>query len=129
MTNSPTSQVSLEQTDQLEQRLARFRKAINPWMKPKIIMGGILVLLLVFMGILAPALSPYDPNLQDLSKTLQAPGWWGSAHFLGTDHVGRDCLSRIFYGARISLVVVAVTLGVGLVIGVIAGLLAGWYGR
>ncbi|MEE2956499.1 MAG: ABC transporter permease, partial [Pseudomonadota bacterium] len=127
MTNSPTSQVSLEQTDQLEQRLARFRKAINPWMKPKIIMGGILVLLLVFMGILAPALSPYDPNLQDLSKTLQAPGWWGSAHFLGTDHVGRDCLSRIFYGARISLVIAGTVVIISGVIGVGLGAISGYF--
>jgi len=127
LTNSPTSQVSLEQTDQLEQRLARFRKAINPWMKPKIIMGGILVLLLVFMGILAPALSPYDPNLQDLSKTLQAPGWWGSAHFLGTDHVGRDCLSRIFYGARISLVIAGTVVIISGVIGVGLGAISGYF--
>ena len=127
MTNSPTSQVSLEQTDQLEQRLARFRKAINPWMKPKIIMGGILVLLLVFMGILGPALSPYDPNLQDLSKTLQAPGWWGSAHFLGTDHVGRDCLCRIFYGARISLVIAGTVVIISGVIGVGLGAISGYF--
>ena len=58
MKNSPTSQVSLQKIDQVEHRLVRFRKAINPWMKPKIIMGGILVLLLVFMGLLAPVLSP-----------------------------------------------------------------------
>jgi peptide/nickel transport system permease protein len=119
--------VSLKQPDQVEQGMARFRKAINPWMKPKIIMGGILVLLLVFMGLLAPALSPYDPNLQNLTNTLQAPGWWGSAHFLGTDHVGRDCLSRIFYGARISLVIAGTVVVISGVIGVGLGAISGYF--
>ena len=96
-------------------------------MKPKIIMGGILVLLLVFMGLLAPALSPYDPNLQNLTNTLQAPGWWGSAHFLGTDHVGRDCLSRIFYGARISLVIAGTVVVISGVIGVGLGAISGYF--
>lgn len=127
MKNSPTSQVSLQKIDQVERRLVRFRKAINPWMKPKIIMGGILVLLLVFMGLLAPVLSPYDPNLQDLNTTLQAPGWWGSAHFLGTDHVGRDCLSRIFYGARISLVIAGTVVVISGVIGVGLGAISGYF--
>ena len=127
MKNSPTSQVSLQKIDQVEHRLVRFRKAINPWMKPKIIMGGILVLLLVFMGLLAPVLSPYDPNLQDLNTTLQAPEWWGSAHFLGTDHVGRDCLSRIFYGARISLVIAGTVVVISGVIGVGLGAISGFF--
>ena len=100
MTNSPASQATLAVSPASD-----FRKALRPWLKPKIIMGGSLVFLLVFMGVLAPILSPHDPNLQNLTNTLQAPNWWGGAHFLGTDHVGRDILSRIFYGARISLVI------------------------
>ena len=53
----------------------------------------------------------------------------GSEYLLGTDHLGRDMLSRTIYGARISLIMAAVTLGVGGTIGVVLGLLAGWYGR
>jgi len=110
-------------------RSNRWRKAVQPWLKPKIIIGGTFVLLLCFMGIFAPLISPYDPNAQDLLKTLQAPGWWGGEHFLGTDHVGRDILSRIFFGARISLViavtVVLISGVVGVALGAISGFLAG----
>ena len=68
MTNSPASQATLAVSP-----ASNFRKALRPWLKPKIIMGGSLVFLLVFMGVLAPILSPHDPNLQNLTNTLQAP--------------------------------------------------------
>jgi peptide/nickel transport system permease protein len=104
-------------------------RSIRPWIKPKIIVGGVFVFLLCFMGVFAPILAPFDPNAQDLLKTLQPPGWWGGEHFLGTDHVGRDILSRIFFGARISLViaitVVLISGLVGLALGAISGYFAG----
>jgi peptide/nickel transport system permease protein len=105
-------------------------KTLRPWLKPKIVVGGTFVFLLFFMGIFAPVIAPYDPNAQSLIDALQPPGWFGSAHFLGTDHVGRDILSRIFYGARISLViattvvVISGVIGVGL--GAVSGFFAGW---
>jgi peptide/nickel transport system permease protein len=102
-------------------------KALRPWLKPKIIAGGGIVFLLVFMGVLAPALSPYDPNAQNLLKTLQAPGWWGAEHFLGTDHVGRDILSRIFYGARISLVIAGTVVVISGIVGVALGAISGFF--
>ncbi|KAA1275109.1 MAG: ABC transporter permease [SAR202 cluster bacterium] len=86
----------------------------------------------VVTGIIAPVIAPHDPERGDIRARMVPPAWMeggSSEYLLGTDHLGRDMLSRVIYGARISLVVVAVTLGVGLVIGVIAGLLAGWYGR
>ncbi|MBT5240026.1 MAG: D,D-dipeptide ABC transporter permease, partial [Rhodospirillaceae bacterium] len=104
-----------------------FRKALRPWLKPKIIMGGSLVFLLIFMGVLAPLISPYDPNLQNLANTLKAPQWLDGAHFLGTDHVGRDILSRIFYGARISLVIAGTVVVVSGVIGVGLGAISGYF--
>ena len=104
-------------------------RSIRPWIKPKIIVGGVFVFLLCFMGVFAPILAPFDPNAQDLLKTLQPPGWWGGEHFLGTDHVGRDILSRIFFGATISLVtaitVVLISGLVGLALGAISGYFAG----
>jgi peptide/nickel transport system permease protein len=72
-------------------------------------------------------LSPYDPNTQNLLITLQAPGWWGSEHFLGTDHVGRDILSRIFYGARISLVIAGTVVVISGVVGVALGAISGFF--
>ena len=86
----------------------------------------------VITGVIAPLIAPHDPERGDIRARMLPPIWQEggtSEYLLGTDHLGRDMLSRVIYGARISLVVVGVTLGVGLVIGVIAGLLAGWYGK
>jgi peptide/nickel transport system permease protein len=87
--------------------------------------------LFVVTGLFAPLIAPHDPERGDIRSRNVPPSWQegGSAEYLlGTDHLGRDMLSRVIYGARISLVVVAVTLGVGTVIGVTSGLVAGWYG-
>lgn len=85
----------------------------------------------VFTGITAPWIAPHNPERGDL-RARNAPPFWleggSSEYLLGTDHLGRDMLSRVIFGARISLVVVVVALGVGGVIGVSAGLVAGWYG-
>ncbi len=124
MTNSSASS---SETINQGARVLRFRRALRPWLKPKIIMGGCLVFLLIFMGVLAPILSPFDPNLQNLSNTLQAPQWWGGDNFLGTDHVGRDILSRIFYGARISLVIAGTVVVISGVIGVGLGAISGYF--
>jgi peptide/nickel transport system permease protein len=90
-----------------------------------------LLSLVVFAGILAPWVSPNDPRKGDLRARMSPPAWLEGGtmqHFLGTDHLGRDVFSRVIHGARISLIVAAVTLGVGGTIGVVLGLLAGWYG-
>ncbi len=90
-------------------------------------------ILAVFLvtGIAAPLVAPHDPERGDIRARNLPPVWMegGSGEYLlGTDHLGRDLLSRVVFGARISLVVVAVTLLVGMVIGVASGMLAGWYG-
>jgi peptide/nickel transport system permease protein len=97
-------------------------------MKPKILVGGCVVLLLIVMGLTAPLISPFDPNKQNLTGILmQPPQWFGGEHFLGTDQFGRDTLSRIFYGARISLVIaITVSLISGLV-GVGLGATSGYF--
>ena len=87
--------------------------------------------LVVITGITAPWISPHRPNTAPLADRKMPPVWssGGSAgHLLGTDQFGRDILTRIFHGARISLIVTAVTLGVGGTIGTALGLVAGWYG-
>ena len=87
--------------------------------------------LFIVTGIFAPLIAPHDPERGGLRDRNLPPAWeeGGSSEFLlGTDHLGRDMLSRVIFGARISLVVAAVTLGVGMGIGVASGLAAGWYG-
>ncbi|GAA3524167.1 ABC transporter permease [Amycolatopsis ultiminotia] len=92
--------------------------------------------LVVLAAVLAPLLAPYDPNAQDLLVRLRPPAWssgGSSAHPLGTDQLGRDILSRLIHGARVSLLVgacAALLSGVlGAVIGLVAGFLGGWFDR
>jgi peptide/nickel transport system permease protein len=87
--------------------------------------GGGLVALLLFVALFAPLLSRYDPTVGDASDGLQAPGL---VHWLGTDDQGRDVLTRVFYGARLSLSVAVISVGIGLVVGVTIGLVAGYAG-
>jgi ABC-type dipeptide/oligopeptide/nickel transport system permease subunit len=88
-------------------------------------MGVIIIILLVLMAVFAPFLAPYDPNKQDLYHVLEGPS---RKHLLGTDDVGRDLLSRVIYGSRISLMVGVVATAFAAVIGVILGLIAGYKG-
>ena len=90
-----------------------------------------ILLVMVFAGILAPWISPHDPELARVRERIQPPAWaegGTTEYLLGTDGLGRDILSRMLYGARISLIVAAVTLGIGATVGTVLGLLAGWYG-
>jgi peptide/nickel transport system permease protein len=92
--------------------------------------GFALSILLVFLAIAAPWLSPYDPTAQNLPLRLMGPT---ASHWMGTDQLGRDVLSRILFGARVSLSVsISVVLGagiVGLAIGSLAGYFGGWFDR
>ncbi|MGQ9919799.1 MAG: oligopeptide ABC transporter permease [Desulfobacca sp.] len=87
--------------------------------------GLILVVVLFLVSILAPWLAPYDPNIIDMNAILMPPC---SSHPMGTDSLGRDVLSRIIYGARISLKVGFVAVGLATLIGVVLGAVAGYYG-
>lgn len=90
-----------------------------------------LLSLVVFAGVFAPWVAPDNPRKGDLRARMAPPVWVESGtaeHMLGTDHLGRDVLTRVIYGAKISLIVAAVTLSIGGTVGVILGLMAGWYG-
>jgi ABC-type dipeptide/oligopeptide/nickel transport system permease subunit len=87
--------------------------------------GGAVIVLLVVMGIAGPWIAPYDPLDQDLAKSLLGPSW---AHWFGTDSFGRDILSRVLYGARISLIVGIASQGIAFSLGVAMGLVSGYYG-
>lgn len=93
---------------------------------PMAIASGGFILLLVLVAVFAPWLSPYDPMESDWSALSVPPS---VGHWLGTDDLGRDILSRIVYGARISLYIGIVSVTLGMIVGVILGLLAGYYGR
>jgi peptide/nickel transport system permease protein len=87
--------------------------------------GGAIVLGMFVLAVLAPLVAR-DPGAIDIARRLQAPNW---AFPLGTDDLGRDVLARIFYGARISLLVGFVAVGISTLIGIALGALAGYYGR
>jgi ABC-type dipeptide/oligopeptide/nickel transport system permease subunit len=89
-------------------------------------MAGLIILVaLVLMAFAAPLLTAYDPVAQDLEQALERPS---VAHPFGTDHLGRDIMSRILYGARISLFIGVMGVGLGLIVGVPLGLVSGYFG-
>ncbi len=92
---------------------------------PRIFIGGALVLFLVFVAIFAPLLAPYDPIAVNGAVSLEPPSW---AHLFGTDDVGRDVLSRVMFGSRVSLSVGLIAVGIGMVIGISLGMTAGYIG-
>jgi peptide/nickel transport system permease protein len=108
-------------------RGARLRRVIRPWLTPKVAAGVVIVAILVVSGLLAPLISPYDPNAQDLSHSLKPPDWLFGPHVLGTDAVGRDILSRLFYGARVSLIIAVMVVIISGVVGVVLGAVSGYF--
>ena len=87
--------------------------------------------ILVITAILSPWIAPHDPRVGNLRDRNIAPAWeseGSTTYLLGTDHLGRDILSRIIHGARFSLIIAAITLVIGGGVGTLMGLLSGWYG-
>lgn len=89
------------------------------------VIGGGYFILLIIVAIAAPSLSPYDPIKMAPTEAAQPPSW---EHPAGTDLLGRDVLSRIMFGARISLQMGLISTGIALIIGSFLGLLAGYFG-
>lgn len=87
--------------------------------------GGAIVAGVFLTAVTAPLLSPYDPAFIDVGKILIPPG---PGHLLGTDELGRDVLSRMIWGARISLLVGFVAVGISILIGILIGAVSGYYG-
>jgi len=87
--------------------------------------GGVVVVFVAVLALLAPIIAPMDPNRYDVKKILDAPS---GLHPLGTDQLGRDVLSRMLYGARVSLAVGFVSVGIATAIGIALGSLAGYHG-
>ncbi len=89
------------------------------------LLGALLIALFVLMAFVGPALAPHDPNAVVLGDRLKAPS---AEHWFGTDNLGRDILSRVLVGARVSLWVGVLTVALAMLIGVPVGLLAGYRG-
>ena len=110
---------------------ARLGRAWTGWTafrRNRLAVAGLLIVLaLVIVAALAPVLAPYNPYAQDLNNRLMPPS---AAHWLGTDAFGRDILSRLIHGARLTLMIVALVAATaplaGLVIGTVAGYFGGW---
>jgi peptide/nickel transport system permease protein len=106
----------------LLRRLVRRRTAL---------FGMLVVLGVLLAAAFAPLVAPFDPLEQDIGQRLREPGWQdaqGRVHPLGTDHLGRDILSRIVFGSRIALVVGLAAVLISGVLGMLIGLLAGYFG-
>ncbi|MCM3574637.1 ABC transporter permease [Mesobacillus subterraneus] len=88
------------------------------------VVGGVFTLLLILMAVFAPLVAPYNPTEQNYAKFLQSPN---AENLLGTDELGRDILSRIIYGARVSIQAGIISVGIALLIGIPIGLFSGYY--
>jgi peptide/nickel transport system permease protein len=106
----------ITETQRLLRRMAR---------TPAIVAGASVVLLLILVAVAAPLLTPHSPLFQDYDVILESPSW---THPFGTDNLGRDVLTRLLYGARVSLQVGVIAVGIAAVAGIFMGLLGGFYG-
>ncbi len=111
-----------------------FRRSLRTFLRNRFAVGAVaVVLLFVLMAICAPWIAPHDPNETDLLLRLQPPAWMEGgdwSYLLGCDALGRDLLSRIIYGSRVSIfigvAVIVLATGVGIAAGLLAGYFRGW---
>jgi len=92
---------------------------------PRMVIGGTLVVAWLLIAVFAPFIAPFDPIKVVPSDSLIPPG---TKHWLGTDDLGRDVLSRVMWGSRVSLSVGVISVSIGLFVGVTIGLLSGYLG-
>jgi peptide/nickel transport system permease protein len=93
-------------------------------LKPLALIGFIIIAGILLLALIAPLIAPYDPDAINVKAILLSPG---ADHLMGTDGLGRDVFSRMLYGARISLMVGFVAVGIATAIGIILGAIAGFY--
>ncbi len=126
-TRNPAKTGILNETNNNDEVLSPGKIIWKRFRRNKIaIIGAVILLVLIILAILAPVLTPYERDAMELQNREEPPS---SEHLLGTDRQGRDLLTRVLYGGRISLSVGLVASSLQMVIGVILGSLAGYYGK
>jgi peptide/nickel transport system permease protein len=126
--------IALEAAQALEVREQRqdLRRILRELVRNKAALAGLLVLgVVAASAVLAPLVAPTDPTAQEITSRLKPPGWSspeGQLSALGTDHLGRDILSRLIFGARISLVIGLSAVAIAGTLGTLIGLVAGYRG-
>ena len=124
----PSSERAIAQASQQPSRLIRFWTEARRYPLFPI---ALLLIILVIPAIFADWIAPHDPELGTLSTRLLPPAWMEGGtveHLLGTDRVGRDILSRIMHGARVSVVIAAVAIFIAGIVGTTMGIVAGYWG-
>jgi peptide/nickel transport system permease protein len=107
-------------------RVSEWRRFFKVFFSRGVVVFGLfMIIIFIIAAVFAPWLSPYDPDKIDMNNTLLQPG---KAHWLGTDVLGRDTLSRTIYGTRISLIIGLVVVVLGSIVGMTLGLIAGYFG-
>ncbi|KOA20371.1 glutathione transport system permease protein GsiD [Clostridium homopropionicum DSM 5847] len=122
-----TSEMKMAKLDKSSEKASQFKEMFGMLIKNRAaLVGMIIIIFLVIIALIGKFIEPFDPNVGQLSESLQAPS---SAHLLGTDEQGRDILSRIIDGTSISLRVGVTSVTFALTIGIILGSIAGYYGK
>lgn len=104
----------------------KWKKTIKTLFSRRIVQfSAVVVGLFIVIAVFAPLIAPYDPNFADFASFLQGPS---KAHLLGTDNYGRDVLSRIIYGTRVSLIIGVLAVMIACIIGTFFGMIAGYFG-
>ena len=109
---------------------ATFSRARSPYaflLTPKAVFGLVMIGAVIVAGVFAPLIAPFDPARQNLLAAMTPPQLAGP-HFLGTDHVGRDLLSRLIYGARVSLLIAVAVVFFSGAVGIVLGIVSGYFG-
>ncbi|WP_221621871.1 nickel transporter permease [Variovorax sp. KBW07] len=102
-----------------------YRVGLRTVRSPAMVFGMVILALMVLSAVFAPWLAPFDPNAQDITQRLLPPG---TAHWLGTDQLGRDLLSRVIYGTRPTLLIVSLVAVLSAPVGLLLGMCAGYFG-
>jgi peptide/nickel transport system permease protein len=124
--------VNIKEIEELEpekkySRTSLYKDAWKRLKRNKLALIGLsIVILLILIAILAPVISPYDPNIRIKEDSSLGPS---RVHFFGTDLLGRDIFSRVIYGSRISIEVGIIAVGISVILGLILGALSGYFGN